>query len=152
MADEEDLKDQIKALSDKIESLEASLAKVAAPYSELLEYMERFQSVSRGYFRLMEMYEKYGAISPELVIPGLKDPMSRDIVRVLFDAKERNISQITREVKAVRGTASRRIVREKLSALEEMGAVVKRETGKSRVFTISKEAVRKWSEVLGLLK
>jgi DNA-binding transcriptional ArsR family regulator len=152
MAGEEGVKDQIKDLSEKIERLEASLARVVAPYGDLLSYIERFQTISRSYFRLMEMYEKYGAISPELVIPGLKDPMARDIVRVLFDGKERNISQITREVKAVRGTASRRIVREKLAALEERGAVVRRETGRSRVYTISEEVARKWSEVLGFLK
>ncbi len=150
--EDEEVQDQLKALAKKIESLEASLSRVAAPYGELLEYLERFQSISRGYFRLLEMYEKYGAISPELVIPGLKDPMSRDIVRVLFDGKPRNISEITRAVKGLRGTASRRIVREKLEALEADGAVVARQTGKSRVFTVSEAVTKKWSEVLGLLK
>ena len=52
------------------------------------------------------------------------DPISRDILKALSLCEKLNVSEITRRVKAFRGRASRRIVREKLARLEEKGYVV----------------------------
>jgi len=132
--------------------LEEAFEKIARPYSELLDYIEKFQGIARGYFRVMELYEKYGGISPEMVIPSLKDPISKEIVKVLFDKGEGNISQITREMKIRRGTSSRRIVRERLEKLEKEGIVICDPGKRSKSYSISKEVIEKWSQVLGLLK
>ena len=146
----EDLREQIKALADKMESVEESVSRVAQPYSQLLEYIERFQKISSSYFKMLGLYQRYGAISPDLLIPGVKDPISRDIVKVLFERDGQNISQITDKLKEMRGTSSRRIVRERLKELEAKGVVKSKGSAKSKDFWLTEEYVDKWYQLLGL--
>lgn len=122
------------------------------PYAELMGYVERLQDASRGYFRILDLFAKYGKVSPDLVIPGLKDDISRHIVVTLFDKPDRNISQITEAVKGKRGTASRRIVRERLQDVERQAIVVATPASGTRTFRVSEAVVEKWSQVLGVPK
>ncbi len=147
---EEDLRKQIKELSEKMEGVEESLSRVAGPYSQLLEYIERFQKISGSYFKMLGLYQRYGAISPDLLIPGVKDPISRDIVKVLFERDGQNISQITDKLKEMRGTSSRRIVRERLKSLEEKGVVKSKGSAHSKDYWLTSEYIEKWYELLGL--
>lgn len=147
---EEDLKDQIRALSEKMESLEDSMKLVAAPYSQLIDYLDRFQKISSSYFRLLELYQRYGEISPDLLVPGVKDSISRDIVKILFERDGQNISQISDKLKERRGTSSRRIVRERLKSLEEKGVVRSKGSSRSKEYWLTEGYVRKWYELLGL--
>ena len=149
MADE-DIQTQIKALADKMESVEESMSKVAGPYSQLVEYIERFQKISNSYFKMLGLYQRYGAISPDLLIPGMKDSISRDVVKVLFERDGQNISQITDKLKEMRGTSSRRIVRERLKALEEKGVVRSKGSSRSKEYWLTSEYIDKWYELLGL--
>jgi hypothetical protein len=95
---------------------------------------------------------KHGAVSPDLVIPGLKDDISKHIVTALFEKGDRNISQLTEAVKGKRGTASRRIVRERILDLERQGVLVSTSGPRGRTFRVSPEIVEKWSQVLGFPK
>jgi len=149
MADE-DLQKQIKALAEKMESVEDSMAKVAMPYSQLVEYIEKFQKISNSYFKMLGLYQRYGAISPDLLIPGVKDSMSRDIVKVLFERDGQNISQITEHLKDKRGTSSRRIVRERLKSLEEKGVVKSKGSPRSKEYWLTSEYIDRWYDLLGL--
>lgn len=149
MADEE-LEKQIKALADKMDSVEDTMSKVAGPYSQLLEYVERFQKISTSYFKMLGLYQRYGAISPDLLIPGVKDPISRDIVKVLFERDGQNISQITDKLKDMRGTSSRRIVRERLAELEEKGVVRAKGSPRSKEYWLTEAYVEKWYDLIGL--
>ena len=149
MADE-DLEEQIKSLSDKMESLEESMRMVATPYSQLLEYIERFQKISSSYFRLIDLYQRYGEISPDLLVPGVKDSISREIVKILFDRDGQNISQITQRLKERRGTSSRRTVRERLKELQDKGVVVHRGSDRAKIYWLTEGYVKKWYELLGL--
>ncbi|MBU0684695.1 MAG: hypothetical protein ABIE25_04405 [Thermoplasmatota archaeon] len=149
MADE-DLKKQIKSLSEKMESVEETMSKVAQPYSQLLEYIERFQKISSSYFKMLGLYQRYGAISPDLLIPGVKDSISRDIVKVLFERDGQNISQITDKLKEMRGTSSRRIVRERLRLLEEKGVVRGKGSSRSKDYWLTEEYIEKWYNLIGL--
>jgi DNA-binding transcriptional ArsR family regulator len=149
MADE-DLGKQIKALSDKMESVEETMSKVSRPYSQLLEYIERFQKISSSYFKMLGLYQRYGAISPDLLIPGVKDSISRDIVKVLFERDGQNISQITDKLKDMRGTSSRRIVRERLKLLEEKGVVKSKGSSRSKDYWLTEEYIEKWYNLIGL--
>src|SRR2546422_13069 len=119
---QDDLQKEIRELRSQIEALRSALSDVTRPYTELMAYVGRLQDVSRGYFRILDLYAKYGKVSPDLVIPGLKDDISHHIVVALFDRPDRNISQITEAVKGKRGTASRRIVRERLEDLQRQGS------------------------------
>lgn len=149
MADEE-LKSQVKALSERMESLDESMRLMSAPYSQLLEYIERFQKISTSYFRLLDLYQRHGEISPDLLIPGVKDSISREIVKVLFERDGQNISQIAEKLKDRRGTSSRRIVRERLKMLEEKGVVKGRGSERSKEFWLTEEYVSKWYQLLGI--
>ena len=149
---EEDLKKEIRNLSEKIRSLEGSLAEVSKPYKEVIAQVDRLLTLSANYFRIIELYQRYGVISPEILVPQIKDPISKEIINILFEKNEQNISEITRKLKERRGKASRRIVREKLQALEEKGIVVRTAPSKHKVYRISTDLIKKWSEVLGLVK
>ena len=149
---EDDLQDDVRELRKQVEALRDVLSKVAEPYREIAGYLDQLQTITRGYFRLMDLYAKHGAVSPDLVIPGLKDDISKHIVSVLFERGERNISQITEAVKGKRGTASRRIVRERIQELEEKGVLVSAAGSRGRTYRVSDEIVAKWSQVLGFPK
>jgi hypothetical protein len=146
----EDLQEQIKALAEKMDSVEDSLTKVSEPYGQLLDYVQRFQKISSSYFKMLGLYQRYGAISPDLLIPGVKDSISRDIVKVLFERDGQNISQITDKLKGMRGTSSRRIVRERLKDLESKGVVRAKGSAKSKDYWLTEEYVDKWYDLLGL--
>ena len=107
----EDVRRDLRELREQIEALREALVRVTKPYSELAGYVEQLQSLSRGYFRLLDLVQRHGAVSPDLAVPGLKDDISRHIVSALIERGDRNISQITDAVKARRGAASRRVVR-----------------------------------------
>lgn len=141
----------LEDLASKIEQLEKAMDRLSQPYGQLLGYLERLQEISRSYFRLLDLLQRYGSLSPEMAIPEIRDPISREIIKVLFERGGRNISQITEAVRARRGTASRRIVRERLQALEENGVVASSAESRGKVYDISEETVRKWSQVLGLV-
>lgn len=147
-----DLQEDVRELRKQVEALREALAKVAEPYREIAGYMEQFQTITRGYFRLLDLYAKHGSVSPDLVVPGLKDDISKAILTALFEKGDRNISQITETVKAKRGTASRRIVRERLQDLVKEGVVVASEGSRGRTYRVAEEVTAKWSQVLGLSK
>ena len=149
---EGDLQDDVRELRKQVEALREVLAKVAEPYREIAGYLDELQTIARGYFRLLDLYAKHGAVSPDLVIPGLKDDISKHIVTALFEKGDRNISQVTDAVKAKRGTASRRIVRERIQELEEQGVLVSAPGSRGRTYRVSEVIVEKWSQVLGFPK
>src|SRR5438093_12517983 len=149
---QDDLQKEIRELRSQIEALRSALSGVTRPYTELMAYVGRLQDVPRGYFRILDLYAKYGKVSPDLVIPGLKDDISRHIVVALFDRPDRNISQVTEAVKGKRGTASRRIVRVRLEDLERQGIVVATPGSRTRTFRMAADMGDKWSQVLGVDK
>jgi DNA-binding transcriptional ArsR family regulator len=148
----EDLQQDVRELRKQIEALREALTQVTKPYAELAGYIDQLQNLTRGYFRLLDLYARYGSVSPDLVVPGLKDDISKHIVSVLVDRGDRNISQIAEAVKGKRGTASRRIVRERLEELEKQGVVVSSPGSRGRTFRASEDVVSKWSQMLGLPK
>lgn len=147
-----DLQDDVRELRKQVEALREALAKVAEPYREIAGYMDQLQSITRGYFRLLDLYAKHGAVSPDVVVPGLKDDISKAILTVLFEKGERNVSQVTEAVKGKRGTASRRIVRERLHELVAQGVVEASKGARGHTYRVSESVAAKWSEVLGLSK
>ena len=145
---EGDLQKDVRELRKQVEALREALAKVAEPYREIAGYMEQLQGITRGYFRLLDLYAKHGAVSPDVVVPGLKDDISKAILTVLFEKGDRNISQITDAVKGKRGTASRRIVRERLQELVKQGVVEESTTSRGHTYRVSEEVAAKWSALM----
>ena len=149
---EDELHKEIRELKEQVSQLSQALETAVRPYQEVLGQLDELQGIARRYFGLLELYQRYGEISPDVVIPGLKDPISQEIVRILFDKGDRNISQIAEQMKQRRGSASRRIIRERLEQLVERGAVTVSSGSKQRRFSVSDEVVQKWSQLLGLHK
>ena len=148
----EDQSKKIEELTARIAELESAVREVARPYSELVDQLSRFQDTVQKYFKLMDLYQRHGVISIETILPGVKDPISKDIMRLLLDKPGLNISEITEELRQRRGSASRRIVRDRLGELHEKEMLVERSGKKEKTYEISEAVVRKWSEVLGLTK
>ena len=143
---------RIEDLIERIAQLEDAVRQVSVPYAELVSQLANFQETVGKYFRLMDLYQKFGMVSVETIVPEVKDPISKDLLRLLLDRPGLNISQLTEELKARRGSSSRRIVREKLSELVGQKLVIEEAGRQEKTYRLSEEVVRKWSQVLGLSK
>jgi len=140
---EEDLPKQIKELSQRIAELENMMAQLMAPIKEM-------QNATQKYLRLVDLALRHGGISPDILIPEVKDSISKDIVKVLIDKNGQNISQITEGVRSKRGSASRRVVREKLKNLEQLDIVEQKGEKAVPIYYLSEQVLRKWSQLLGI--
>lgn len=143
---------KIEELTERISQLEDAIRQVSVPYAELVSQLSTFQETVGKYFRLMDLYQRYGVVSVDTILPEVKDPISKDILRILLDRPGLNISQLTDNLKSRRGSSSRRIVRDKLQELAEMKLVIEEAGRNEKSYRLSEEVVRKWSQVLGLSK
>jgi DNA-binding transcriptional ArsR family regulator len=140
--EKDDLRKEVKELNLRIGELEQII-------TELQEPLRQMRTAAKGYYKFIDLFMKYGGVSPDKIVPGMKDSISKEIINILFDRNGQNISQITEVLRNRRGSASRRIVRDKLAKLEEAGLVIKKKTKKSVEYYISEKLVKKWSQVLG---
>lgn len=138
-----DLTDEIRKLNNRISELEKMLSTMMQPFRKI-------QDTTSNYMRIIRLLLEHGGITPDLVIPEIKDPISKEIIQVLMDRKEQNISQITELVRNKRGTASRRIIREKINELIEKKLIIKQQKGQLYVYSLSEEVIIKWSHLLGI--
>lgn len=138
-----DLTDEIRKLNNRISELEKMLSTMMQPFRKI-------QDTTSNYMRIIRLLLEHGGITPDLVIPEIKDPISKEIIQVLMDRKEQNISQITELVRNKRGTASRRIIREKINELIEKKLIIKQQKGQLYVYSLSEEVIIKWSRLLGI--
>ena len=143
---------KIEELTERIASLEASLREVTRPYAQLVEQLGQFQGVVQKYFRLLDLYQKHGVISVDVILPQVKDHMSREIMRILMDQPGLNISQISDQLRSRTGSSSRRIVRERLLELVKQDLLVEEKGTKAKTYKVSETVINKWSKVLGLNK
>lgn len=137
-----DLKKEVKQLNKRISDLEKMLSEVISPLRDVGKTTQR-------YLKITGLILEHGGLTPDLILPELKDQISREIVRVLLDHQDQNISEITELVRSKRGTASRRIIRERLKELENSDIVKKQMKGKLYVYKLTDKVIRKWSQMLG---
>lgn len=141
--DRTDVSNEIKELSKRISELESMLAALLKPLNDARKTTER-------YLKLAGLLLDHGGLTPDVIFPDLKDPISKDIIRVLLERPAQNVSQITDLVKSKRGSASRRIIREKLLDLETRNIVQKQQQGSRTVYSLTPEVIKKWTQLLGL--
>ena len=137
-----DLTDEVKELNKRITELEKMLSTIVQP-------LQKVQDTATGYMRIVQLLLEHGGLTPDLVLPDVKDPISREIIRVLLERSEQNISQITELVRSKRGTASRRIIRERISELVDKNLVQKKQKGSLYVYSLSSDVIKKWSKLIG---
>jgi DNA-binding transcriptional ArsR family regulator len=142
---EKDLTNEIKELNKRISDLEKMLSVLMRPFSDI-------RKTTESYMKLAGLLLDHGGLTPDLILPELKDPISKDIVRVLLERPEQNVSQITNLVKSKRGTASRRIIREKLLDLEKKNIIQRQQRGSRYVYGLTSDVIKKWTQLLGLTK
>ncbi len=134
---DEDLAREVQELKKALEAMRASFEVVSR--------------MAQSYLRLLNVYAEYGGLGIDVVIPEIRhDPIAREIVKVLFDLRRANVSQIARELKGRRGKASRNTVRAKLEELEGLGVVREVPTERGRVYTLSREVIKRWLELIGM--
>jgi DNA-binding transcriptional ArsR family regulator len=142
---EKDLTDEVKELNKRISDLEKMLSVLMKPLTDI-------RKTTESYMRLAGLLLDHGGLTPDLILPELKDPISKEIVRVLLERPEQNVSQIADLVKSRRGTASRRIIRERLVDLEGKNIIQKQQRGSRSVYSLTTEVIKKWTQLLGLTK
>ena len=139
---EKDLTKEVKELNKRINQLEKMLSSIIKPLQDV-------NKVTQNYMRIIGLLLDRGGLTPDMIFTDIKDPISKDIIRTLLERPDQNISQLTELVRNKRGTASRRIVRERLKELEEKNIVKKRQKGSLYVYSLTEEVIKKWSRMLG---
>lgn len=137
-----DLTNEVKELNKRISELEKMLSVLVKPLQDV-------SKVTQNYMKIIRLLLDHGGITPDLILPEIKDPIAKEIVRVLLDRTEQNISQITELVRSKRGTASRRIIRDKIQELIEKDIIQKKQKGSLYVYSLTEKVIRKWSQMLG---
>ncbi|AHF80096.1 ArsR family transcriptional regulator [Thermococcus paralvinellae] len=134
-----------------VEKLAEELKTLRKAMNELMKSFELVSQLAQNYLRLINIYAQYGELSIDIVIPEIKhDPIAREIVKIVFDLKKANISQIARELKARRGKGSRNTVREKVELLLKLNVFEEVEGEKGKCYTLRKEVINKWFDLIGI--
>ncbi|MEM4258716.1 MAG: hypothetical protein QXL17_06165 [Candidatus Thermoplasmatota archaeon] len=83
-----DIVEEIKQLHQRINELERLISQAFAP-------LQNAQQITKRYLTLVQLAFEHGGLTPEMVLPAVQDPISRDIVRVIMDHTDQNLFQIT---------------------------------------------------------
>ncbi len=137
----EDLAEEVKELNKRIAELEKML-------SILVQPLQRVQDTTSNYLKIIQLSLEHGGLTPGIILPEVKDSISKEIVRVLLDRSEQNVSQITELVRSKRGTASRRIIRGKIHELTKKNIIEKKQKRSLSVYSLSPDVIKKWSQLL----
>lgn len=117
------LDQKLDEIMKRLDTIEAALAasqqssELSSVLSDLRTGISLYSEPLKAIKRLYDARRFLKATAVE------KDEISRIIIQSLAMRGELNISQLEREVRGVRGKASRRIVRERLKKLETDGIV-----------------------------
>ncbi|MGM0405651.1 MAG: helix-turn-helix domain-containing protein [Thermoplasmatota archaeon] len=152
MGDEnEEMKEEIENLKAQINTMQGMLENLMNMHKNVLKKVSTDSDIEKRYLKMLSLYQRYGKISPS-VLPGIEDYISENIVEILLDAKNANITQITERLRHRKGSASRHTVRDRLKDLENEGIVKKEDTGKGKMYTLTNKTIDKWAELLGIKK
>lgn len=137
-----DLTKEVKELNKRINELEKMISSIITPLQDA-------SKITQNYMKIINLLLNRGGLTPDMILNDVNDSISKDIVRVLLERPDQNISQLTELVRSKRGTASRRIIRDKLRELEEKNIVKKYQKGSLYRYSLTEEVIKKWSQMLG---
>jgi DNA-binding transcriptional ArsR family regulator len=146
-----DILRQVLELQRQVAAVQEAITRVGAPVLEAVGQVTRMRDLAAGYLRLVELYQRFGSISPEAILPELKDPIAVEVVKLLFEQGGLNVTQITDRLRIRRGRASRTSVRERLEILVREGIAV-RDSGPGgvAVYSVADWAVERWLKLIGV--
>jgi len=110
---EESLEERLRSLAERIERLEVRLREESLVLDEVLRELRLLRDVSLIGASIMRAAHR--------VKDFRYDDISRHIIDALVRVGPMNISQLTKILRDVRGTASRRIISEKVKRLSALG-------------------------------
>ncbi|MFX1368238.1 MAG: hypothetical protein ACFFAY_06560 [Promethearchaeota archaeon] len=122
---------RVESLIEKIGPGLDEVSESAKVIREGFEFYDGMVKLMSKFTRAERLESRYGDLK--------KDDISWRIIKILDDSRPLNISQITAAVRAERGTASRRIIRERVNTLLERGIlkVIEDEDERARFFTLA---------------
>ncbi len=136
----EEVQDRLDEISSRLARVETLMERIGPGFEEvkdsarvIREGFEFYDSMVRlmGKFTKAERLEsRYGDLK--------KDDITWKIIQILDSSRPLNISQLTAAVRAERGTASRRIIRERVNELVNRGIlrVIDDEDDRARYFSL----------------
>lgn len=139
----EEVQDRLDEISDRLARLEDLIERVSPGLDEVTKSARVIREGFEFYDGMVKLMTKFTkAERLESRFGDLKkDDISWRIITILDNSRPLNISQITAAVRAERGTASRRIVRERVNTLVSRGIlkVIEDEDDRARYFALIKE-------------
>ena len=139
---EKDISREIEELNKRLNELEKIISVIMGP-------LQNVEKITRNYLRIAGLLLENGGLTPDTLIPEIKDNISKEIVRALINKSDSNISQITEMVRSKRGTASRRIIRERIQDLAKRNIIQKKQKGSMMVYSLTDDIIKRWSKILG---
>ena len=127
--------ERLRRLTKRLEELESKLEKESLLVGELrkeIRLLRNISSIGASILRTASFVTRYKY-----------GDMSRHIVEALIKAGPMNVSQLTEFLRNIRGTASRRIVADRIRLLKEHGIIEEIPGKKSEKRYVIKE---KWKE------
>lgn len=139
----EEVQNRLNEISSRLARLEELIERVGPGLDEVSQsarvIREGFEFYD-GMVKLMTKFTKAERLESQFG-DLKKDDISWRIIQILDNSRPLNISQITAAVRAERGTASRRIVRDRVNSLVSRGIlkVIEDEDDRARYFALEKE-------------
>ena len=129
--------DRLKHIEDMLSKLYARLERIESliltvyPDPVMEVALELTLNYTQPVYRVVKVARKILALERKL---GSQDPIARAIIEVLaMSNKWLSISEVTREVRRLRGSASRRIISERIKELAKVNVLQIQQVGKKKL-------------------
>ena len=139
----EEVQDRLDEISRRLARVEVLMERIGPGLDEVtdsariiregFEFYDGMVKLMSKFTRAERLESRYGDLK--------RDEISWRIIQILDNSRPLNISQLTAAVRAERGSASRRIIRERVNKLVERGILktVEMEDDRARYFALVKE-------------
>jgi predicted transcriptional regulator len=139
----EEVQDRLDEISRRLARVEVLMERIGPGLDEVTDSARIIREGFEFYDGMVKLMSKFTrAERLESRFGDLKrDEISWRIIQILDNSRPLNISQLTAAVRAERGSASRRIIRERVNKLVERGILktVEMEDDRGRYFALVKE-------------
>jgi hypothetical protein len=139
----EEVQERLDEISRRLARVEVLMERIGPGLDEVtdsariiregFEFYDGMVKLMSKFTRAERLESRYGDLK--------RDEMSWRIIQILDNSRPLNISQLTAAVRAERGSASRRIIRERVNKLVERGIlkIVEMDDDRARYFALVKE-------------